>query len=160
VAPPNVANLELRPAGPDDERFLFTLYASTRALELALLPWSDAEKEAFLRTQFDAQRRHYAARYQPAAHDLVFVEGEPVGRLYVVRDEDQILVVDIGLLPEHRGRGVGSALLTELIAEAGAAGKTVSVHVEHRNPARRLYERLGFVTVADQGMYVRLERRA
>jgi GNAT superfamily N-acetyltransferase len=160
VAPPSVANLGLRQAGPDDERFLFTLYVSTRALEVARLPWSDAEKEAFLRMQFDAQRRHYAAQFPAAAHDLILVDGEPAGRLYVDRDESAILVVDIALLPEHRGRGIGTALLTGLLAEADAAGQTVSVHVERGNPARRLYERLGFVAVTDLGMYVQLERRS
>lgn len=109
--------------------------------------------------QFDAQRRHYSAHYRHAAHDLVLVDGEPAGRMYVARDEDEILLVDVALLPEYRGRGLGSALLTALLAEADEAGKTVSLHVEHRNPARRLYERLGFVTVADDGMYLRLERK-
>jgi ribosomal protein S18 acetylase RimI-like enzyme len=110
--------------------------------------------------QFDAQRRHYAAQFPAAAHDLVLVDGEPAGRLYVDRDESAILVVDIALLPEQRGRGIGTALLTGLLADADAAGKTVSVHVERGNPARRLYERLGFVAVADLGIYVRLERRS
>jgi ribosomal protein S18 acetylase RimI-like enzyme len=109
--------------------------------------------------QFDAQRRHYSAYYRDAAHDLVVVEGEPAGRLYVARDKDEILVVDIALLPEHQRRGIGSALLAELLAEADETGKTLSLHVEHRNPARRLYERLGFVTVADEGVYLRLERK-
>ena len=151
--------LELRPAGADDEAFLFALYASTRAEELALVPWSDAEKDAFLRMQFEAQRRHYATYYPTAAHDVVLADGEPAGRLYVDRREDEISVIDIALLPEYRGRGIGTQLLTPILAEADAVGKKVSIYVEHRNRARRLYERLGFVEVADQGVYALLERQ-
>ncbi|HEX6939117.1 MAG TPA: GNAT family N-acetyltransferase, partial [Longimicrobiales bacterium] len=65
---------------------------------------------------------------------------------------------DIALLPEHRGRGIGTALLEALIAEADAAGKPVSIHVEQYNPARRLYARLGFREVEDLGVYVFMER--
>jgi ribosomal protein S18 acetylase RimI-like enzyme len=122
------------------------------------VPWGDADKEAFLRMQFEAQRRHYTTYYPAAAHDVVLVDGEPAGRLYVDRGEQEICVVDIALLPEYRGRGIGADLLTPILDEADAAGKTVSIHVEHSNRARRLYERLGFVEVADQGVYALLER--
>jgi ribosomal protein S18 acetylase RimI-like enzyme len=122
------------------------------------VPWGDAEKESFLRMQFEAQRRHYTRYYPAATHDVVLVDGEPAGRLYVDRGEDEICIVDIALLPEYRGLGIGTALLTPLLGEADAAGKTVSIHVERANRARRLYDRLGFVEVADQGVYALLER--
>jgi ribosomal protein S18 acetylase RimI-like enzyme len=109
--------------------------------------------------QFEAQRRHYTTYYPAAAHDVVLADGEPAGRLYVDRREDEIAVIDIALLPEYRGRGIGTELLTAILTEADAAGKKVSIYVEHRNPARRLYERLGFVEVAEQGVYALLERR-
>ena len=159
VQPDRARALELRPADRDDEPFLFALYASTRAEELAIVPWDDAQKDAFLRMQFEAQRRHYATYYPAAAHDVVIVDGEPAGRLYVDRREDEIRIVDIALLPAYRGRGIGSALLTPILEEADAGGKTVSIHVEHNNRARRLYERLGFVEVAEQGVYALLERK-
>jgi ribosomal protein S18 acetylase RimI-like enzyme len=159
VQPNRARALELRPADRDDEPFLFALYVSTRAEELAIVPWDDAQKEAFLRMQFDAQRRHYATHYPAAAHDVVLVDGEPAGRLYVDRREEEIRIVDIALLPVYRGRGIGTALLTPILEEADAGGKTVSIHVEHNNRARRLYERLGFAQVEDQGVYALLERR-
>jgi ribosomal protein S18 acetylase RimI-like enzyme len=148
----------LRPVEPGDEEFLLRVYASTRADELALVPWTDAEKEAFLRMQFEAQRLHYTTYHPTAAHDVVLIDGEPAGRLYVDRGDDEIRVVDIALLPEYRGLGIGTDLLTPILAEADAAGKKVSIHVEHANRARRLYERLGFVEVADRGVYALLER--
>jgi ribosomal protein S18 acetylase RimI-like enzyme len=153
-----LSRVELRSVEPGDEEFLLRVYASTRAEELAVVPWTDAEKNAFLRMQFEAQRLHYTTYHPAAAHDVVLIDGEPVGRLYVDRGHDEICVVDIALLPEYRGLGIGTELLAPILAEADAAAKKVSVHVEHTNRARRLYERLGFVQIADRGVYALLER--
>jgi ribosomal protein S18 acetylase RimI-like enzyme len=150
----------LRPVEPGDGELLFSVYASTRADELAAVPWKDREKEAFLRAQFDAQDRWYREHYAGASFDVVLIGGEPGGRLYVYRGAAELRIVDIALLPERRGRGVGTALLRDLIAEADAAGKRVTIHVERFNPALRLYERLGFEVAEDKGVYLLLERRA
>jgi ribosomal protein S18 acetylase RimI-like enzyme len=156
AAPP----ITLRPAGPGDEAFLFAVYAGTRAEELALVDLSDEQKDAFLEHQFAAQSAHYREHYTNASYDVIELDGEPVGRLYVARWEDEIRVMDIALLPEHRGAGIGAQLLSDLLAEGAEAGKNVSIHVEINNPARRLYERLGFVPVADKGVYVLMEARS
>jgi ribosomal protein S18 acetylase RimI-like enzyme len=151
------ARLALRPAGPGDAELLYRIYASTREDELAVVPWDASQKEAFLRMQFAAQDRYYHATFPAASYDLI-VSGEQVlGRLYVDRGEAAWLVLDIALLPEHRGRGIGARLLTDVLAEAGAAAKPVQIHVERFNPAQRLYDRLGFRQVADEGVYLRLE---
>jgi ribosomal protein S18 acetylase RimI-like enzyme len=150
--------VELRPVEPRDEELLFRVYASTRAEELSVVPWDDAQKEAFLRAQFAAQDRWYGEHYERASFDVVLVGGEPGGRLYVHRGESEIRIVDIALLPEHRGDGVGTALLRDLFDEADAAGKRVTIHVERFNPALGLYERLGFAVSADRGVYLLLER--
>lgn len=150
----------LRPATPDDEPFLARVYASTREDELAHVPFSEEQKAAFLAQQFAAQRAHYAAHYGDASRDVVLVDGEPAGRLIVARGGAAgILIVDIALLPAFRGRGVGGRLLGPLLAEADAAGVPVTIHVERANRARRLYERLGFAAVADDGVYLTLERQ-
>jgi ribosomal protein S18 acetylase RimI-like enzyme len=99
--------------------------------------------------QFDAQDRDYRARFPDARFDVVDRDGAPIGRLIVERGEDEIRILDIALLPEHRGAGGGSALLRDLLAEAAASSKRVAIHVERANPARRLYERLGFRVEAD-----------
>jgi len=147
----------LRAVAPDDEEILYRIYASTRTEELAPVPWTDAQKEVFLRMQFRAQSQDYAANYPDAAFQMILVDGAPAGRLYVDRRQDELLVVDIALLPEHRGSGVGGALLRDLQAEAAAAGKPVRIHVEHLNPALRLYERLGFRRIDDGGIYLLME---
>jgi ribosomal protein S18 acetylase RimI-like enzyme len=150
--------VELRPAEPHDAELLFHVYASTRTEELAVMPWDDAQKVVFLRAQFVAQDRWYREHYGGASFDVVVVDDEPCGRLYVFRGESEIRIVDIALLPQHRGQGVGTSLLRNLLEEADAAGQRVTIHVERFNPALRLYERLGFTVAEDRGVYVLLER--
>jgi len=151
-------SIALRPVAEGDESFLYEVYASTRQEELAPVPWTEAQKAAFLRMQFEAQRRYYHENYPDAAFLVILRDGRPAGRLYVDRRPDGIRIVDIALLPEQRGAGIGTALLGELLAEGDREGKPVSLHVEHFNPALRLYERLGFRRIADTGVYYLLER--
>ena len=148
--------MTLRPSGPRDRELLYRVYASTRAEELANVPWDDEAKEAFLRAQFDAQDRWWREHYAGASFDIVLVDGEPAGRLYVYASEDEIRIVDIALLPAFRARGIGSVLLAGILAD----GRRVTIHVERMNPALRLYERLGFVLAEDRGVYLFLERPA
>lgn len=147
----------LRPAQEGDAELLLRIYASTRAEELAVVPWDASAKEAFLRMQFKAQDTYYRATYPNATYDLIVSGDDVLGRLYVHRGEQAWIVLDIALLPQHRGDGVGTRLLGEILAQATAAGQPVQIHVEHMNPARHLYERLGFRQVADQGVYLLLE---
>ena len=151
--------IALRPVGPDDGTLLLEVYASTRAEEMALAGWDEAQKDAFVRMQFEAQRSWYEQQYPDASFDVVVVDGEPAGRLYVDRRGDAIDIVDIALLREFRGRGIGSGLLRQLLDEAAGAGKVASIHVERFNRARRLYDRLGFVVAEDKGIHLLMEWR-
>lgn len=151
-------SITLRPIRPEDEPFLYEVYASTRQQELATVPWSDAQKAAFLRMQFDAQHQCYHETYLGAEFRIILRGEQPVGRLYVHRRPDELRIVDIALLPEHRRAGIGGALLRELLAEADRAGKPVRIHVEHFNPAMHLYERLGFKRIGDTGVFYFMER--
>jgi len=153
------AGVTLRPITDADLPFLAELYASTRREEVAKTPWSEEERESFLRWQFEAQHQHYREHYPDCAFEVIELsppEGGPsvpVGRLYVDRWESEIRLVDIALLPAHRGHGIGSALLSRLLAEGRASGKPVSIHVESNNPALHLYRRLGFEHVDSNGVY-------
>jgi ribosomal protein S18 acetylase RimI-like enzyme len=146
-----------RPVRPDDRELLLSVYASTRTDELAAVPWGDAEKAAFLRQQFDAQTAYWDEQYPDAERSIVEIDGQPAGRLYVQRWPKEVRLVDIALLPAFRGRGVGTELIQRLFSEAARAGKPVTIHVEIFNPARALYERLGFTPKGEQGMYVLME---
>ncbi len=149
--------LTLLPATADDEPFLEKVYAGTRAAELASVPWTEEDKAAFLRMQFAAQAQHYREHYPNTSFDVIVLDDQPVGRLYVARWTDEIRIVDIALLPEFCNGGLGTTVLRTLQAEASAAGKPLRIHVERFNPALRLYERLGFRLVEDRGVYLFLE---
>jgi ribosomal protein S18 acetylase RimI-like enzyme len=149
----------LRPARDDDDSFLRAVYASTRAEELALVDWTPAQKQAFTDMQFDAQRAHYAQAYPEMSDDVILHNGQAAGRLRVARLPAEIRMVDLALLPEQRGEGIGTALLQDLMAEAQQARKPLTLHVEVFNPALHLYERLGFVKREDRGVYWFMEWR-
>jgi ribosomal protein S18 acetylase RimI-like enzyme len=149
-----VSDLSLRPALGSDVELLLRIYASTRERELSLVPWSEADKRAFVRSQFEAQHLYYHRHYAGAEYSIILERGRPAGRLYVDRRSDEVRVIDITLLPEYRGSGIGSALLSQLKEEAHAGGKPLTIHVEHQNPALRLYGRLGFERVSDDGVYL------
>jgi ribosomal protein S18 acetylase RimI-like enzyme len=154
------AGLTFRPITDADLPFLARVYASTRAEELALAPWSGEQKAAFLDMQFRAQHVHYQ-RYYPQADWLVTMrDGEDAGRLYIERWPSQHRIIDIAFLSEHRGNGLGTTLLRDLLDEAAAAGRAMTIHVEKFNPAMRLYRRLGFVTEQDKGVYDLMRRAA
>lgn len=150
--------LEIRAATPEDRPFLERVYASTRVEEMALVAWSAEEKEGFLRMQFEAQDSWYRQTYPDAGFGLLLVDGEPVGRITIDRWPEEIRIVDVALLPEHRGRGIGSCVLGGILGEGEAAGLPVTIHMEKGNPARSLYARLGFEVVEDRGVYLFLSR--
>lgn len=152
--------VSLRPARDEDREFLFGVYAATREEELAPVPWTPEQKEAFLRMQFDAQDAYYREHYAGSDFLVIEVDGAPAGRLYLARWAREHRIVDIAVLPAYRNRGIGTRLLRDIIAEADRAGKPVSIHVEMHNPARSLYDRLGFAPVDEHGVYLLMERPA
>jgi len=152
-----VLNIELRPAGDADTEFLYHLYASTRADEMAQVDWTQQQIDDFLRMQFNAQHSYYHEHFSNAQFDIIESDeahnNESIGRLYVDRRADEIRIIDIALLPDFRGKGIGEALMQSLLDEASASNKAVSIHVEHNNAAMHLYKRLGFRHIRDEGVY-------
>ena len=145
--------IALRPVLFGDEDFLFSVYAGTRAEEMDLVDWDAAQKRAFLRMQFRAQDQFYKENYTGAEYQVILLDDQPVGRLYIQRRKDEIRIMDISLLPEFRKRGIGSALLNQILDEAARSNLPVTIHVERFNPALHLYERLGFRLQEDKGIY-------
>lgn len=150
--------VSLRPILPEDRPFLLRVYESTRAPELDIAGFTPEQRAAFVEHQFTAQSLHYERHYRDTSFDLVLIDGEPAGRLIVGRWEAEVRVVDIALVPEQRGRGVGERLMRGVIAEAEARGVKTTIHVEKPSPARRLYERLGFASLSEQGIHLLMER--
>lgn len=156
---PTTWKLELRPAVAGDHALLFATYTSTRAEEMQLVPWSDEQKVEFLRMQFDAQSAHYGKQFPDARCSVIEIDGRPAGRFYVDERADEIRIVDLALLPEFRDHGIGTRLLSDVLERAETSGKVVRLHVERSNPAFRLYDRLGFRVVDEEGLYLLLEYR-
>ena len=146
-------NVFLRLARKDEDAFLFQVYASTRAAEMAWLDWTHLQKEAFLQMQSTAQLKHYRLNYPRAEYQIIEQNGVAVGRLIVDLSKNPILLMDIALLPEYQGKGVGTALIQDLMTEAAGRGWSLCLHVETFNPAVHLYSRLGFVKSGELGIY-------
>jgi ribosomal protein S18 acetylase RimI-like enzyme len=157
VQGPLAGSTGLRPAVPADEPFLYRVFASDRALQLRLVDWDDDQKAALLRMQFVAQNASYRQGFPGSGYEVILNGGQPVGRLFLHRGADEIRVVDIGLLPEHRNRGIGGALLKAVLDEAAEAGKPVRLHVESFNRAVSLYERLDFASIGIDGAHIEME---
>lgn len=145
-----------REAGDEDLPFFRQLYADTRAAELAAVAWPEVLREQFLDSQFALQHRHYTGHYQPAHYLLIADSQGAVGRLYLHHDGRVATIIDIALLDRARGRGIGSALLQRVQAQARDDGlDAVVLHVQKGNSAAlRLYQRLGFKLETDTGSHL------
>jgi ribosomal protein S18 acetylase RimI-like enzyme len=145
--------ITLHPVEPGYESFLLQLYASTRADEMALVDWSNEQKDAFIKMQLDAQTYHYRIHFPQAEYLIIKREGIPVGRMIIHQSEKQILLIDIAVLPNYRNKGIGTVLMKELMNEAGRNYLPVVLHVEFFNPVINLYTRLGFTKTVEMEVY-------
>lgn len=152
-------SITFRPETAEDKEFIYRLYATTREMEMNIVPWTAEQKDQFCRSQSDAQRAHYDKAYVGTEYTIILRDGEPIGRLYLHTVDGDFRVLDIALLPEHRGSGIGGMLMRDLMDQAAARGQVVSIHVEQFNPAMHLYERLGFKPIEQYGVYLLMEWR-
>jgi ribosomal protein S18 acetylase RimI-like enzyme len=164
VPPPAEAaaahRISYREAGDEDLPFLAAVYASTRTEELAPTGWPAEVKSSFLAHQFEAQHRHYRQHYPNAEWLVIEQDGVPIGRLYLDEWETELRLIDIALIPEARGSGIGTAILSDVMSVAANARKSLTIHVEQNNPAMSLYRRLGFEKIDEHGIYHLMEWRA
>ncbi|MGH9242345.1 MAG: hypothetical protein ACRD3G_30220, partial [Vicinamibacterales bacterium] len=111
--------LSFRPVRPDDEAFLYEVYASTRREELALTDWDEDKKTRFLQMQFGAQHQYYQDYYPDTDFLIILLDELPVGRLYLARWPGEIRIVDLALLA---GPSKCRNRLTDIIGRAGRGG--------------------------------------
>jgi ribosomal protein S18 acetylase RimI-like enzyme len=155
---PPSGTIAKRPVAAEDDCFLLKVYASTREEEMALVDWSKKQREVFLRSQLTAQRKDYESRYPASTHQVLLLDGEPVGQIWIATTDDEVRLLDIAILPKYRRRGLGTALLKELQEEQGRRGKPLRhcVYKENRT-ALAFYARLGFGVRDDLGLYYLME---
>ncbi|MFJ4391778.1 GNAT family N-acetyltransferase [Pseudomonas soli] len=156
----SIPEVNLRPIVDADRAFLRTLYGTTRAAEMALLPWPQAATDAFLDQQFQAQHDHYQAQFADADFLVIEVAGEPIGRACLLWTDSHVQFIDMALLPAWCGRGIGSRLLGQWLARADERGLSAGLHVTSHNPALRLYQRCGFQVVGENGLSLKMSRPA
>jgi ribosomal protein S18 acetylase RimI-like enzyme len=149
--------LTLRPAQPEDDPFLLRVYASARADELAAVGWDTSRLEAFLKMQFTTQKLAYGAQFPEADHSIILRDELMIGRMLIDRRDEEIYLVDITVLAEHRGEGVGTSLIRDLQREAAAAGLPVRLRVMKTNRAISFYEHLGFSKVDESSTHFLME---
>jgi ribosomal protein S18 acetylase RimI-like enzyme len=146
--------IHCRPATADDEPFLRRLIIETLTQELAAWLWPEAIREQLLEMQYRGKRQGIAANY--AAAELSVIElsvieasptdaaPQPVGWIVVAPSDTDLHIVEIAVLPESRGKGIGAAALRGVLEVADRRGVPVRLNVTTGNRAVRLYERLGF----------------
>jgi ribosomal protein S18 acetylase RimI-like enzyme len=147
-------SLTLRAATSEDDAFLFEVFAGTRLDEFRFL--DEQQQQAIMRMQYNAQRMQYDDGFPQAESRIILLDDRPVGRMLVDESEREFVLVDLALLPEHRKFGIGTRLLNDLLRRAVEARKPIRLHVLKSNPARRLYERLGFSPVKEESMYLEM----
>ncbi len=153
-------DVSLRVENDADRAFLSDLYASTRTDELAQVPWDDAAKRGFLAEQFTLQHAHYVKNYVGAEFVVIEQHGRAIGRIYLRATGREIRLMDIALVPEKRGQGIGRSLIEALLRIAREDAAEITLHVEPNNPAMRLYDQLGFRLIENRGVYLFLGWRA
>lgn len=149
--------ITFRPITDADLQILFQVYASTRLEELSVVQWTHQELTQFLNMQFKTQHQYYMEHYKGDSFELILLNDQPIGRLYVGRWKSQIRIIDIALLPEYQKQGIGGTIMKDLLAEGEKTSRKVSIHVEKNNPALKLYERLGFQIADDANVYHYME---
>jgi ribosomal protein S18 acetylase RimI-like enzyme len=150
--------IELRPVNKEDERFIEKVYRSTREEELNFTNWPEEQKQAFMMMQSMAQEAEYKTKFPGAEFQIILYKKQEAGRMYTWEGEKEIRLIDITLLPEFRGKGIGAFLLRELIKRSGILEKKISLHVDPLNPALKLYMHAGFKHISNNKRYYYMER--
>lgn len=127
-------------------------------MEFASLAASEAQRLQLLEQQFGLQDTHYRNFFPETDRRIVTVDGLPVGRFYLLRGDPMWTLIDLTILPEMSGQGIGSRVIDRMTAEADAARKPITLHCSLTNPAFEIYKAKGFLEVRVDGADWVMER--
>ena len=157
-------NINLRPIREEDSKVLNEIYGNTREKELKQVAyWTAEQKRAFIQQQFSAQHEYYQKNYIGADFYIIQKNSTTIGRLYLHQNfqNQGVRIIDIAILPSWQNQGIGKGILKDILKSAEEMGNPVSIHVESFNPAKHLYESLGFKKISEtNGVYHLMEWRA
>ena len=156
----DIKDLTQRETLPDDEGFLFEIYLSSRGDDLTAMGWDAERSRNFLETQYAAQQRFLKANYPQGEDRVIILDTQPIGRIVVERNDQEIRVADVALLPQYRNSGIGTYLIRELLTEAARLGRPFRTQVTRSSAALSLFERLGVVKIGETGSHYQMEWRA
>ena len=151
--------IQLRTVEEKDAAFIEAVYRTTREAELNLTNWSEYQKSAFISMQSAAQLADYKTKFPGARFQVIIYNKKDAGRFFTGETENEIRLLDITVLPEFTGKGIGTTLLQHLIQRSNKVQKKISLHVISSNPALKLYQRLGFVHIKNEGFRYYMERQ-
>lgn len=154
-------NITLRPEEPAvDEPFIQRLIMETLALEFGAAAWPEPMRSQLLGLQYSNRRQAPRANFPEGESRIILIDGIPAGWLFTATFDDHIHLAEIMVLPEHRGKGAGTAALREVLVHAARDHKAVRLHVNLVNAAAlRLYERLGFRRIGGTEVQHEMEAR-
>lgn len=155
----NLSKINLKSITEENREFLCRVYISSREDEMGIRDWVEEERNKFLHSQFNIQHEYYMKSYKNPSFDIILLGNIPIGRLYVDRSEKEVRIIDISLLKEYRGHGIGRELLNTLIKESEDRNLQLTLHVEYYNFARKWYERIGFRQHGENGVYIFMVRK-
>lgn len=150
-------SLQLRPITPQDQPFLYKVFVSTRPDIASATHLTEEQRIELLQTQFNAQHTHYTTHFSKADFGIIQFGNTEIGRLYLNRDEKEILIIDVSILPDYRSQGIGSTIVQAVLTEAKMTNRTVRIHVEKNNPAINFYHRLGFVQIGEKPLHFEMQ---
>ncbi len=150
--------VRLRPSTPDDEPFLFSAFCAARCGDFIAAGCTGDHLDLILRMQFRVQQQAYQSRYPESAPDIILATDQQVGTWWVAETADEHRIVDIAILPEFRGKGIGSALVIRLIEKARQTGKPVRSSIAKSNGRSvSFHAHLGFQICGDDGVYIQMQ---
>jgi ribosomal protein S18 acetylase RimI-like enzyme len=153
---PRICSLVCRPAEKAGDDFLARLYAATHGQALRLLP--DVQRMALVKMQFEAQRQSYAKQYPGSERLVIWQAGTPIGQCWLFAASEELRILDLALLPERQGCGIGTAILRGLIDRTRHGGTPLRLSVQRGNlGALRLYRKLGFEQISESSVSIEME---
>lgn len=154
--------LKLRPVDSDDEPFLRDLRAQIDSERLGLQFWSP-EAEQLAQTIMAMQFKAHSAHYEKVKSNwdtrdcIIELDGKPVGRFIVTQDPRIVHLADIAVHRDHRGKGIGQAVINSTKAECVQSKRVLRLHVDPLNPAIQFYSQLGFRVIEQNPTHFLME---